>query len=134
MSKQIPPATRKVLHERSGGVCEGCGLRRATDAHHRQYRSRGGSHAVSNLLALCGGAGGLPGGNYTGCHGISHTAEGEARGWSIRSGYNPAEVPAQIVLDGLRVYVHLTADGGHEVIPDADAIEYLELIHAREGA
>jgi hypothetical protein len=124
----FPASELALMTKRSRGICEGCGLVKATEAHHRQYRSRGGPDVAENGLHLCGW------GNHTGCHGIAHTAEGEARGWSIRSGYNPVEVPARIILEGRQVYVRFTADGGREVIPDADAIEYLELIHARRAA
>src|SRR5690606_8934829 len=79
----IPAKTRKALRERSGGICEGCGWWPATQAHHRRYKSRGGGHELSNLLALCGS------GNHTGCHGRAHTAEGEQLGWSVESGIEP---------------------------------------------
>ena len=125
---EFPAAVLKLLKARSGKVCEGCGERPAAQAHHRQYKSRGGHGVIENALHLCGS------GNHSGCHGDAHTEEAEALGWSIRSGFDPLEVPAQIVLNGRRVYVRFTADGGREVIPDADAIEYLELIHAREVA
>lgn len=129
MSKNdFPAAVAKRLKSRSGGVCEGCGEHPATQAHHRQYKSRGGRGVIENAIHLCGS------GNHSGCHGDAHTDEGEAIGWSIRSGYDPLEVPAQIVVNGRTVYVRFTADGGREVIPDADAIEYLELIHARRAA
>ena len=91
----IPAKNRALVASRSGGMCEGCGLRRATDVHHRQYKSRGGTHAVSNLMALCGGTGGLSGGNHSGCHGVAHSREGEDRGWSIRSGFDPLSWPAR---------------------------------------
>lgn len=63
-------------------------MRPASEVHHRQFRSRGGSHAVSNLLHLCGW------GNHTDCHGDAHDGlVGELRGWSVRSGFDPATVP-----------------------------------------
>ena len=129
----IPAKNRAIVATRSGGVCEGCGLRRATDVHHRQYRSRGGTHAVSNLLALCGGAGGLPGGNHTGCHGVAHSGhKGEALGWAIRSNYDPLLVPKFRTFDA--TWWRFDNDGGKEQINPIDAKEYLELIGAiREG-
>lgn len=86
--KDIPVKTREAVKARSGGICEGCGRRRASDIHHRRYRSRGGGHELSNLLHLCGGPAGMAGGNYAGCHGTAHTARGEVLGWSVESGIN----------------------------------------------
>jgi hypothetical protein len=44
---------RRLLYERSNGVCEACGQARATDAHHRKNRSQGGTWDLTNLLHLC---------------------------------------------------------------------------------
>jgi len=107
VSDQIPVAVRRAVEARSGGVCEGCGKRRATEKHHRLYRSRGGLHVVENLLDLCGW------GNHTGDHGVAHTKTGEDRGWSIRSGGDPLVVPVQHARFGL---VRLTAEGGWEPV------------------
>ena len=78
-------AARKAAYEtvakRAGGRCEACNAV-GVQIHHRLYRSRGGEDALVNLLALC-----------LEHHGIAHTAVGEARGWSVRSGYDPATVP-----------------------------------------
>lgn len=110
MSTDIPASVRRAVEARSGGVCEGCGRRRATDKHHRLYRSRLGEHTVENLLDLCGP------GNADGCHGFAHSGRvGEDRGWSIRSGGNPLLIPVQHALFGL---VSLTADGGWEPVSE----------------
>lgn len=85
-------AAYAAVAERSGGVCEGCGVRPASDMHHRKYRSRMGLTTVENLLHLCGGEG-MSGGNHSGCHGDAHTLIGEQLGWSVRSFNDPAEVP-----------------------------------------
>jgi len=122
------PATVREMKGRSRGICEGCGLAAATEAHHRQYRSRGGSDRVENALHLCGS------GNHTGCHGIAHSAEGEARGWSVRSGHDPLTVPVRIVLGFAEVWVRFTADGDRELVNEFDAIEQLVLIGARKAA
>jgi hypothetical protein len=53
---------RAAVYERSGGVCEFCGVRRASSYHHRLKRSHGGTWAPSNGLHLCGDG-------TTGCHG-----------------------------------------------------------------
>lgn len=88
----IPAKTRRLVEVRSGGVCEGCGQRPATDVHHRKYLSRGGTHKLDNLLHLCGGAAGLPGGNHSGCHGVAHSTAGHEVGWSVHSWDDPAHV------------------------------------------
>lgn len=122
------PAVLRALKKRSGGLCEGCGLAKATEAHHRQYRTRGGSDLLSNALHLCGS------GNHTGCHGIAHTAEGEARGWSIRSGFDPSEVPVQIMAGFSKAWVRFDFAEFPTLINPNDAIEYLTLIGAiRQG-
>lgn len=122
MSKPIPAKTRKALAERSGGVCEGCGVRAATENHHRQYKSRGGSHELTNLIHLCGS------GNHTQCHGVAHTGLGEARGWSVRSSFDPADVP--VLIRGGWVRLSAVPGAAHERVHEADAIEFLKLIHA----
>lgn len=91
-SKRIPAKNRRLVEQRSGGVCESCGDRAASDIHHRQYLSRGGTHDVHNLLALCGGSGGMAGGNHSGCHGRAHS-DGELSGLSIGRGYRSELVP-----------------------------------------
>jgi hypothetical protein len=92
-AKPIPPGNRRTVMERCGGICEGCGTRPVTDLHHRKYKSRGGTHDVWNLLALCGGDGGMSGGNHSGCHGIAHSTEGHEMGWSIHSWGDPETEP-----------------------------------------
>lgn len=82
--KKIPVKNRRIVDQRSGGVCESCGDRPSTDIHHRKYLSRGGTHDVHNLIALCGGFAGLSGGNHSGCHGRAHRG-GEPEGLSIWS-------------------------------------------------
>lgn len=119
---------RRALKNRSGRICEGCGHAEAREAHHRQFRSRGGSDEIVNLLDLCGW------GNHTGCHGVAHSPEGEALGWSVRSGFDPAVVPALIVVDLKQVWVRFTPEGEREIIPSATALEYMHLIGAiKEG-
>lgn len=90
-SNRIPDEVRALITARSGGVCEGCGAARATEMHHRRFRSRGGDDSADNLLHLCGW------GNHTGCHGIAHSGrQGALRGWAVPSGWmEPAEFPYQ---------------------------------------
>lgn len=116
----------QTAKDRSQGICEGCALRPATDVHHRVYRSRSGLSVPENLLHLCGGVTGLPGGNHSGCHGIAHTLIGEQLGWSVRTGNNPALVPVFSKLDGR--WQRLDATGGRTFLLPADAVEYMVLV------
>ncbi|MGG7510873.1 HNH endonuclease [Plantibacter sp. YIM 135249] len=92
---RLSKAAYDAVATRSGGVCEGCGRRRATEMHHRRYRSQGGRDEVTNLLHLCGR------GNASGCHGIAHTGPGREAGFSVHSLATPAEVPVNYRLAGL---------------------------------
>lgn len=75
------------VKERSFGMCEICGTKRATEIHHRLHRSHGGQDTVTNLIHLCGW------GNHTGCHGAAHSdPKRYANGWAVRTGYDPADV------------------------------------------
>ncbi|WP_083213337.1 HNH endonuclease [Mycobacterium malmoense] len=80
--------TRPLLRQRGDHVCEVCGLEFANNAHHRKNKSQGGQDDLSNLLLLCGSG-------TTGCHGwiTEHPAEAYAKGWSVRSTDDPADVP-----------------------------------------
>jgi hypothetical protein len=95
---------------RSFGLCEICGVRQATELHHRQYRSRGGRHEVANLLHVCGW------GNHTGCHGKGHNPGAHENGWAVASGLNPEEV--RVMYRGQ--WMRLTGDGGLLDGGDAD--------------
>lgn len=112
--KQIPAATRRIVETRCGSLCEGCGRRPATDVHHRKYKSRGGGHEIENLLALCGGPSGMPGGNHSGCHGVAHSGEGHELGWSCNTWETPAEKP--VLYRGRLVF--LTPTGGLEPVKE----------------
>lgn len=125
----FPTRVQRQIRQRSGGVCEGCGVREATQMHHCQYRSKGGPEVASNGLHLCGS------GNHTGCHGDAHGGKAaEAIGWSIRSGFDPLLVPKLLVVDGRQGWFRLDDEGGREPIAEADALEYLHLIGARRAA
>jgi hypothetical protein len=78
VTKRVPAKNVTAVKERSGGICEGCGIRPATEVHHRKYRSRGGGNEVSNLLDLCGW------GNHSGCHGEAHGSNAP-EGWAVPS-------------------------------------------------
>ena len=87
MSK-LTKAERDRLTARSGGICELCGVDPATNWHHRKNRSQGGKNNLGNALHLCGSG-------TTGCHGwvTENPAKAYEMGWSVRSGFNPADVP-----------------------------------------
>lgn len=75
---------RGVVSERSDRVCERCGKEYAGEKHHRKNRSQAGSWEPANIIDLC-----------RGCHGwvTEHPAESYAKGWSVRSTENSADVP-----------------------------------------
>lgn len=113
----------RELKLRSGGTCEGCGEKPAEQAHHRQFKSRGGKGTLSNSLHLCGS------GNHTACHGRAHSGYlGETVGWAIRSGYSPLDVPYFRLFDS--TWWRLDDEGGKVQLNPHDAIEYLVLIGA----
>lgn len=114
--KRIPANNRRLVELRSGGVCESCGDRPASDVHHRKYLKRGGTHEVHNLLALCGGPFGMAGGNHSGCHGRAHSgAEGE--GLSVWSHERSEMKP--VLYRG--VWVLLDDDGGLQRLSESVA-------------
>lgn len=84
--------------ERSFGLCEACGVKVATQMHHRLHRSHGGDEHVQNLLHLC-----------LDCHHQAHHATDRYdNGWAVRTGTDPHLMP--VVYRGWRVM--LTAEGG----------------------
>lgn len=44
---------KDVVHVRSGGICEACGVRRAAHWHHRVNKGQGGSWAPQNGMHVC---------------------------------------------------------------------------------
>jgi hypothetical protein len=76
---------REILRGRSGSVCEMCGRRPATDAHHRKNRSQGGTWTPENLLHLC---------HEDHMHVTVNPALARSRGWSVSAYRDPALEPA----------------------------------------
>lgn len=102
MSPRDPmAAARPVVHERSGGMCERCCARRATDVHHRQLR-RHGNHEPANLVDLC-----------RECHEWvhKHPAEATAAGFIVSGRVDPRTVTLR---HGLYGRVRLDDAGGWE--------------------
>ena len=53
--KPMDPAVRQAVMERDQFTCQRCYYLPATEAHHRLYRSRGGTDDPINLVSLCNG-------------------------------------------------------------------------------
>lgn len=82
---------RAVVAARSGGVCEGCGKRPATDYAHRQARSQGGPWDPANAVHLCHED-----------HMWAHSEPATARwfGWSVRRGHDYHSIPVWLPAHG----------------------------------
>lgn len=78
---------RRLVRARSGGRCEICGEREATQWHHRKNRSQGGRWDVVNGLDLCAW-----------CHGrVTDTrTQYYLLGWCVERDIDPALVPVQL--------------------------------------
>jgi hypothetical protein len=80
---------RRLVRERSAGICERCGHARAINFHHRKNRSQGGLWCPTNAADLCGSG-------TTGCHGEVTEHPHQAReegGWVVWSHEDPAAIP-----------------------------------------
>lgn len=75
---------RRIVKQRSNGVCEICGRREATDMAHRVGAGVGGGWRVVNLLHAC-----------RQCHSTNHNKPQNAydHGWHLRSYQTPEEEP-----------------------------------------
>ena len=51
--KGVTPETAAQVWARDRGMCQGCHKMTDLHIHHKKYRSRGGSHALANLVLLC---------------------------------------------------------------------------------
>lgn len=96
---------RALVSQRSGGRCEACGVKRASNWHHRKPRSAGGVWSADNGMDLCGSG-------STGCHGwiTEHPKGAREQGWSVPSWADPARTPVWIFG---REFVLLTANGDY---------------------
>lgn len=82
--KRAERAARKAVRARSGGVCEVCGMRQATDFHHRMNAGQRGPWTAENGLDV-----------DRLCHiWITENPLGaRVRGWTVWSTEDPAVVP-----------------------------------------
>lgn len=103
-------ATKELVLDRAAGFCEACGIGRPEQLHHRRARGMGGSTAddtniPANALAV-----------DARCHALIESQRALAidRGWLVRQGQDPAEVP---VLRHGADWVLLREDGGVFVPP-----------------
>ena len=86
--KKMPVEVARVVGDRAGGRCEAMVFPVCTGGaeqlHHRQYRSRGGEHTVTNLVFIC-----------KACHDCvhAHPRESAEIGLSVHSGQEPGDVP-----------------------------------------
>jgi 5-methylcytosine-specific restriction protein A len=85
----FPKVVRDIVTRRAGDHCERCGVDRPEQIHHRRPRGMGGSSArdtntASNALFISGD-----------CHRLIESDRDAAfdRGWLVRQGQNPADVP-----------------------------------------
>jgi hypothetical protein len=100
---------RRLVRERSGGLCEVCGVSRATNYQHRKARAHCSPEelwAVSNGLDVCGQ------GNVSGCHGLIHQNPAGAKdnGWTVPFWGSPRLAPVY----RLNELVLLDDDGSFE--------------------
>jgi hypothetical protein len=102
---------RHLVLERDGFACVCCGwptLGQVYSLQHRKRRSQGGDNSPPNLVTVLGDG-------TTGCHQRIDSRidpEDEARGYTVRSWQNPADVPVMIFSKwGGEVMKYLTEDG-----------------------
>ncbi len=122
-AQQIPDRVRRLVAERSQGLCEICGRRPAQQLHHRRPRKMGGSRREStntpaNLLAI-----------DALCHADieSSRLHAESFGWLIPDAVaDPARMPVLLATAHGELFCLLDHEGGKWVMdlvePLADAL------------
>ncbi|MDN5916633.1 MAG: HNH endonuclease [Pseudonocardia sp.] len=91
---------RRIVRDRSGGLCEVCSSAVGREWHHRKNRSQGGLWSPENGLHVCS-----PHHRWI----TEHPASSWIKGWSVRGSGDPAIAPVFMARYG---YVLLTSDGG----------------------
>lgn len=86
--------TRTAVRARSDSWCERCGLKHATDMHHRKNRSQSGKWHPANIVHLCAL-----------CHVeiTAHPTDSQNTGFTVLSHQDPAEIP--VLYRGAWVFV-----------------------------
>lgn len=109
--KRDEKRTRRLVAERSGGLCERCGMQGHT-AHHRKNRGQGGPWSPSNIVWLCGDG-------TRGCHGwvTVHPEAARTSGFHVPWWDTPVVIPVHSTLHGV---VFLADDGS--LIPAPAAV------------
>lgn len=98
---------RRLVAERSGGLCEICALATAREWHHRKNRSQGGRWEAGNGMHLC---------RADHAYVTEHPAEAARNGWTVRS-FEPCSVP--VVRRGK--WVRFDDEGGFEPVEKGTA-------------
>lgn len=102
--------TRLLVLERDGWACVCCGrsvIGQRYSLQHRKRRSQDGTNSATNLLTVLGDG-------TTGCHARIDSRidpHDEARGYTVRSGQDPALVPVMLHGNDGGVTVWLGASG-----------------------
>ena len=65
LAAKIPTATRRAVYRREGYACALCERSGTLHIHHALPRSRGGTNALCNLIALCPVCHAIAHGEYT---------------------------------------------------------------------
>ncbi|QRY51819.1 hypothetical protein [Mycolicibacterium septicum] len=102
------PKTRQLINERADFVCELCGAAPVEQHHHRRARGSGGSkdpmtNTPANAFAICAA-------DHARIE--SYRTEALDKGWLVRQGKNPSEIP--ILYRGR--YALLSVDGSIEYL------------------
>lgn len=92
---------RRIVRDRSGGLCEVCASATAWEWHHRKNRSQGGLWSPENGLHLC---------SRDHRWITEHPASSWVKGWSVRGSGDPSITPVFMARWG---YVLLTEDGSY---------------------
>lgn len=102
----FPAVVRDLVAERSGGVCERCGVAPAEHRHHRRARGMGSTRrpdtsSTANCLHIC-----RP------CHEVieSHREWALVHGWLVNQSHEPSRVQVQLH----HGWVRLDDQGGFE--------------------
>lgn len=93
---------REVVKNRSGGLCEICGKRSATDMAHRVGAGQNGKWMPANILHAC-----------RFCHSYNHDNPKNSydHGWHLQSHLNPLKEPVLLVENGVKKWFLLDNKG-----------------------